>query len=345
MGGAESRAVHLAERRRDLVEAGRPGRRVLGEAPAQQLADPGGHLRHPGVLGAAAPQERRQRFPGDLSTGGEAASGEHLQDAHRPGPHVGRRGQPGRAAPRARRRLFRGAVGGCHPGVRRGQRVAGRGLRRLRPVRRRSPGQAEVGDLRRAVRLEHHVRRFDVLMDQPAVVCVRQPPGHLHGDVQDAAERGPVAALVQPAAAYGLRQAAAVDPLGEHPGQPVDGAHVHAVDGVRMEPESDPGARLVLEPPPVVRRPHPVGARGLHGEVHLPVAVPDPVHQAHPAVAHHVEDLVQPEDGVAGRPDTGGSACHGGLSRRGRVATAAGRPPRRRREGSSAAASGRPSPI
>ncbi|GAA3491470.1 hypothetical protein GCM10018987_55530 [Streptomyces cremeus] len=131
---------------------------------------------------------------------------------------------------------------------------------------------------------------------------VLEPPGGLHGEVQDAGQGPGGAALVQAAVPDQVTQAAPGDVLGEDPGNTAEDAYVVAAADVRVQPEGHPGLGLAHEVPPLFGRAEQLGARALHGQVRAPFAVPHPVDEAHAAGGVHAGHLVLAGDDVAELP-------------------------------------------
>jgi len=136
---------------------------------------------------------------------------------------------------------------------------------------------------------------------------VRPPPCRcrccsLDRDVQDARRRLLRIVDVEPALPHRRREAAPVHPLREHAGNVADATHIRTSDDMGMQPETDPGARLDLEPRTTIGRGDQLRPRRLEGEIDLPAQVAHAVDQSHPPAVHHVEYVVQVEKTIAPVP-------------------------------------------
>ena len=157
-------------------------------------------------------------------------------------------------------------------------------------------GEPEVRHLCRPVRPEKHVGGLHVPMDESLLVGVVQTPGGLDRHIEDRVGGG------QAPVADGVEQAAAVRQLGEEEGEPEGTTHVVAGDDVGVQPEVDPGLRLVLEEICSARGLENGRQRCLDGEIESPAPVADAVDPSHGALAENAQDLVQPQDDLPWLP-------------------------------------------
>ena len=120
----------------------------------------------------------------------------------------------------------------------------------------------------------------------------RDLDGHVEHVVESAQLPGPDTVV----------HAAAVHELREHHGDALQAADVEAGHGVGMQTQVHPGLGFALEevgPALQVQHGQP---RHLGREVHVPAAVADPVHPAHPSFPEQAQHLVEVEQDVAHLP-------------------------------------------
>ena len=148
---------------------------------------------------------------------------------------------------------------------------------------------AEIGQMQHAVAGEQHVARLHVSMRRDAAMMgIIQPVARLHDQIKNFL---PIVAA-DVAALHPILQAAAVDIIHEHAGDPADFTDIPALNNVGVQAQIDPHLRLQHETRFERVACFPVRKRHFDGQIHVPFSMPDVKNNPHAAAPDDALDLV-----------------------------------------------------